>query len=555
MLQPTPDGEFPMSLTLRVAICLLLFSLLGASGCKPFQPGSLSRMRQPLPTSEVLAQGNGAVASRSDRERQARPSAKNSANNSANNSVSRGAGAVRQQFADSAPRSQLEGQQTEHTSDGYCASCGVTHGANNGPSGFKFSQPLPEFQPQPQPQLTQPEPTSLPDQLKTEDKHSTATYSSAVRVRPLQPEESRLAPAATPRPAPQPQPDDEPVAEVSTTPQPPAGKTIIVTPVDSCASATATTGPASRGATGSADPGDSARKPDRDLCDSTVKLAAKAEPGEDDISTGNLTSAEESLEETSSASADSPMMVGEEAASSLNLAGLQLTLQTLRSQADLVVATELGTKLASELTALELLAQRVEQLAAGEADATQAQKSCQHQIAALVATLRPDALDISRPEGRTAASATLDHLRAAIVQLESLVSLKVTRGALCSEIRGFGQYKPFPGTELRTGQEVLLYCELENFCSTATPEANHSGFCTRLKSSLVICREDGSVAQQAEFPIVEDVARNRRRDFYLYVPFTVGELPAGKYRVHLLVDDLLGCKQAVLDPPVEFTVR
>ncbi|MFN5709553.1 MAG: hypothetical protein ACK48X_15985, partial [Planctomycetota bacterium] len=61
--------------------------------------------------------------------------------------------------------------------------------------------------------------------------------------------------------------------------------------------------------------------------------------------------------------------------------------------------------------------------------------------------------------------------------------------------------------------------------------------------------------QQAEFPIVEDVARNRRRDFYLYVPFTVGELPAGKYRVHLLVDDLLGCKQAVLDPPVEFTVR
>jgi hypothetical protein len=150
----------------------------------------------------------------------------------------------------------------------------------------------------------------------------------------------------------------------------------------------------------------------------------------------------------------------------------------------------------------------------------------------------------------------LEHLREAISQLEKLVSLKVNHGTLCTEVRGFGQYKPFSSNEFRIGQPVLLYCEIENFCSIEEEcSSGELDYRTRLKSSLVICREDGTVAQQAEFPVVEDIARNRRRDFYLYVPFTVGELPAGKYRAHLMVDDLQGRKQAVLDPPVEFTVR
>ena len=540
-----------MAFPLRIATCLLL-TLLCASGCRPFQPGSLSRLQQPLPTSEEQAWATERTPlqkSRSQSDEAA--SIPRTARTSAQSQQPETSG--------SQPLNSAELPHSDHASHGYCAACGVTHGSSNGPPDFKFTQPLPQFQPVRPSTSQQPSPASLPDQSSSKLSLNEATYSSAIRVRPQQPEEARAAHNLANKPAPQPQPDDEPSSLAST--ESPAAPT---EPFQPNAQPQADTLKAATFAAKEIEPSPSTTSPTEKLSlnaspvagddsESAVKLAAETKPSGSDSNASDLTAGEEPDSVVASSSKSEPPQ--------LNLVALQQTLQTLRAQAESIETSDLGAKLESELVALDLLAGRVEQLAAGDADATQAQKSCQHQIAALVATLQPDALDISRPEGRTTATATLDHLRQAITQLESLVSLKVTRGALCSEIRGFGQYKPFPGTEFRTGQAVLLYCELENFRSTATPETNAanaagvSGFCTRLKSSLVICREDGSVAQQAEFPVVEDIARNRRRDFYLYVPFNVGELPTGKYRVHLLVDDLLGCKQAVLDPPVEFTVR
>lgn len=530
-----------MAFPLRTIACLLL-ALFTSSGCRPFQPGSVSRLQQPLPTSEELAEGTGRMPLRNNRARGEQRAAA-----TADHRVS--ANSSQHQLSDTA----TDHGDSGHSSQGYCASCGVTHGSSDGPPDFRFTQPLPQFTPVSQPRLSQPKPDTSANQANGSGTLPDATYSSAIRVRPLQPEEARTAQTTATRPAPPPQPDDGPEPAANSGPMTIANVTAAASPVatTNCIATETHTLPTmssdSKTSTASVPPPETANPT------SPIRLAAESKSVGEQSATATVASAEEPEVTTGKCSAPEPA-TEEASIDCLNLAELQETLRSLRGQADLV-STDLGTRLESELNALELLAGRIELLAAGEVEATQAQQSCQHQIAALVATLRPDALDISRPEGRTAATATLEHLRAAITQLESLVSLQVTRGALCSEIRGFGQYKPFPASEFRAGQSVLLYCELENFCSTAKAEAGESGYCTRLKSSLVICREDGSVAQQAEFPVVEDLARNRRRDFYLYVPFTVGELPAGKYRAHLLVDDLLGCKQAVLDPPVEFTVR
>ena len=66
--------------------------------------------------------------------------------------------------------------------------------------------------------------------------------------------------------------------------------------------------------------------------------------------------------------------------------------------------------------------------------------------------------------------------------------------------------------------------------------------------------EQGRVVQQAEYPVVEDVVRKRRRDFYMYFPVQLKRLPVGSYRLELLVEDLGGNKTASM-PAMDFMVR
>lgn len=534
---------------LRLATCLLLI-LTGICGCKPFQPGAMSRLQQPLPTSETLP-GSGRATSQSRPRINRDPGSEYS---SAATALPASSISARHSLADSPPAPAMATQPPAHSSQGYCASCGVTHNSSNTPASFKFSQPMPL--------LPSAQPITLPDQSRSDAAETEQTYSAAIRVRPLQPEEARTPRPATTRPAPPPQPDDSPspatvenlncTSPKSSAADAPHPSSTLVVASEATVSATganseqkepnaAKTLEAASPLRSSPHPGEPSAPASADSADSSLK--SSPQPAGESQPEAAVTTGESKAATTN----QSPP---------LDLAELHATLHRLREQAHQLAAPELDARLTSELTALELLAERAGQLIEGDTLDAQAQQLCEHQISALVATLRPDSLDISRPEGRKAAAAILDHLRQAVAQLETLVSLKVTRGAFCRSVSGFGQYVPFASSEFRAGQEVLLYCELENFCAAEiTRPGGHLVYSTRLSSSLVICREDGSVAQQAEFSIVEDIARNRRRDFYLHVPLTIGQLPAGKYRVNLLVDDLVGRKQAVLDPPVEFTLR
>jgi hypothetical protein len=41
----------------------------------------------------------------------------------------------------------------------------------------------------------------------------------------------------------------------------------------------------------------------------------------------------------------------------------------------------------------------------------------------------------------------------------------------------------------------------------------------------------------------------------MYLPVTIGDLPAGNYVMHVLVEDLHGNKSAALDPPMNFSIE
>ena len=204
-----------------------------------------------------------------------------------------------------------------------------------------------------------------------------------------------------------------------------------------------------------------------------------------------------------------------------------------------------------QLEALELL---VNKKGATPTD-TNFETLWRHQLEALVATLQPTALDMSQPESRKSAVESLEHLRRAVSKLEQVANLQVKRGVLCNEVRGFGQYESIGDQALASGQQILVYCEIQNFESTVSNVGGDEVYSTKLRSNLVVCDHAGQVVQQAEFPVVEDIARNCRNDFYLYVPLTIGKLAPGNYRLHLLVEDLGGNKQAALDPAIDFAVK
>lgn len=150
---------------------------------------------------------------------------------------------------------------------------------------------------------------------------------------------------------------------------------------------------------------------------------------------------------------------------------------------------------------------------------------------------------------------TLTHLRNAVAHLESLANLRVVAGEFCTEVSGYGQFNPFAYNVFPVGQKVLVYCEVENFNSAPQDSETGVSFLTRLRGSYAIYNSSGHAVQQAEFPTLEDVARKRRRDFYMHLPITIGNLDAGNYELHLLIEDLGGNKTASLTPPLLFTVE
>ena len=133
----------------------------------------------------------------------------------------------------------------------------------------------------------------------------------------------------------------------------------------------------------------------------------------------------------------------------------------------------------------------------------------------------------------------LEAHREATNSLAELATLKVLNIAFCTEVDSFGVVRKFPEYRFRAGDEVLLYCELENFVSRRVGQ----GFETRLQGNYEIVDQDGRRVLDQILPEDTDVCGNRRRDFYIAYRLSMPvDIQPGKYQLKLIIEDMQGHK-------------
>lgn len=154
------------------------------------------------------------------------------------------------------------------------------------------------------------------------------------------------------------------------------------------------------------------------------------------------------------------------------------------------------------------------------------------------------------PAADRRANEALTHLDHARSRLAEIGTLQVRSPQFCTRVDGFGAYAKFKEEVFRPSQEVVLYVELENFRS----ESTDSGYRTALSSRYRILDSQGREVTSHEFPSIEEVCQNRRRDYYisfrLQMPSRVYD---GRHTLQLTVEDTLGKK--VGQTSIEFAIK
>ncbi|MFQ5412652.1 MAG: hypothetical protein ACE5EC_10150, partial [Phycisphaerae bacterium] len=167
------------------------------------------------------------------------------------------------------------------------------------------------------------------------------------------------------------------------------------------------------------------------------------------------------------------------------------------------------------------------------------QEIIQAQIKALIAARSSAGRDPAEWANRQLAS--IEELRR---RVRARADLTIPTVALCTAIEGFGLYDPIEPAEFIAGRNnrVIIYIEVDNFSSRKTT----SGFYRTLLSvrqSLLSAAGEEIWSNRDEN--IEDLARQRRRDFYLsskepiQIPKT---LPPGRYTLKVEVEDVLAGK-------------
>ncbi|MGB1707977.1 MAG: hypothetical protein ACPHF4_09150 [Rubripirellula sp.] len=127
-------------------------------------------------------------------------------------------------------------------------------------------------------------------------------------------------------------------------------------------------------------------------------------------------------------------------------------------------------------------------------------------------------------------------------------ALEVRALAFCTDIQSYGQFKRFEGNRFDAGQQVILYCEIDNF----TAKRVDGGFETHLQGSYDIYDSENRKVLSQLLPGDQQVSTNYLRDYFIaYQMLIPQELPAGTYKLRLTMEDRNGKKYGNSDIPFE----
>lgn len=141
------------------------------------------------------------------------------------------------------------------------------------------------------------------------------------------------------------------------------------------------------------------------------------------------------------------------------------------------------------------------------------------------------------------ANQQLDALERLRGLLRAKADLRVPNVQLCRSIEGFGRYEPIVPAAFKAGgkNRVLLYIEVDNFHCDQTPSGLYR---TLLSVRESLLNKGGEELWSAKDDNIEDLARQKRRDFYLTIgPLAIPKsLGPGEYVFKVEVEDVLGGK-------------
>jgi len=151
---------------------------------------------------------------------------------------------------------------------------------------------------------------------------------------------------------------------------------------------------------------------------------------------------------------------------------------------------------------------------------------------------------ITQAGGHPAASrrlaAALPQFRSAVQHLsQSAEQLELRSLAFCTEILSYGQVTRFPSNRFEAGQQVILYCEVDNFVALHTAD----GYETELQGSYEIFDAHGTKVASQVLPADQQVCDHYLRDYFIaYQMHLPAQLAPGEYRLELSMECVKGQK-------------
>jgi len=139
-------------------------------------------------------------------------------------------------------------------------------------------------------------------------------------------------------------------------------------------------------------------------------------------------------------------------------------------------------------------------------------------------------------------------IQAAIMALESEAPLEIGELKLCRKVDGFGNYEPLDTSACKSGQHVIIYCEMLGLHYAQAGEL----FQSRLSSRVEITPASGGDPIWSQpLPQAEDICRRRRRDYYVNYRFELGpQFAPGSYELRLIQTDEIANRTASSSIPL-----
>ena len=146
---------------------------------------------------------------------------------------------------------------------------------------------------------------------------------------------------------------------------------------------------------------------------------------------------------------------------------------------------------------------------------------------------------------------TLEYVRTASRQLQSLSTMKIRRLNFCNRIDGFGSFSVFPTSDFNAGQPLLLYAEIENYRSELTSDGQYRSEFAAIIEFFRDGETEPIASRSIQLPEIEDLCSAERTDYFQSFELTVPSLSPGSYTLRLRVKDLLSLQSATTELPFD----